>query len=136
MYGGDRRLGAAARARGVSAAGKTWRHYGGRDKQERAEAGVWVIAENQRPACQVPKNRRTMNRGRYVLPGFRGPITVWSAVMAWSTQSLSRASWIRTLTLPQFGNNAAGGRTVYPANYWAALIEPARRSEFRVRSER
>lgn len=98
-----------------------------------AEAGVWVIAETDDLPTKFRKIVVTNDRGRFLLPELpkAASYKVWvrgygladsKPVMAKPGEDLKLAA-----ILPKTPQEAA---QVYPASYWASLIEPPKAREF------
>jgi hypothetical protein len=96
------------------------------------EAGVWVIAETDDLQTKFRKIVVTDDRGRYVVPELpEANYDVW--VRGYGLADSVRVSGRPGQELPL---QAVVARTpqeaakVYPANYWASLLQPPARSEF------
>jgi hypothetical protein len=96
------------------------------------EAGVWVIAETNDLATPITKIVVTNDQGRYVLPQLpKANYQIWARgyglldsepVDGVPGQSVD----VRVANAP----NAQAAAKIYPANYWASLIDIPSKSEF------
>ena len=97
------------------------------------EAGVWVIAETDDLQTKFRKIVVTSDRGRYLLPELPKGATynVWvrGYGLADSKPVTARPDQDLNLTAV-LARDARQAAQVYPASYWASLIEPPRRGEF------
>ncbi|HBQ41084.1 MAG TPA: hypothetical protein DD808_11010 [Halieaceae bacterium] len=90
------------------------------------EAGVWVIAETG----DLPTNYRkivvTNDEGRFVLPEMPGgDYQVWVRGYGLADSSKTAAQVGDQLELKvRTAKNAAEAASIYPANYWLALMDP------------
>jgi hypothetical protein len=97
------------------------------------EAGVWVIAETDDLATKFRKIVVTNDQGRFLLPDLPKSATyrVWvrGYGLADSKPAMAKPDQDLRLTavLPKTPQEAA---QVYPASYWASLIEPPKAGEF------
>jgi hypothetical protein len=97
------------------------------------EAGVWVIAETDETPTKLRKIVVTDDRGRYLLPelpkgvGFRVWVRGYGLVDSKPVAAKPDSEVNLTAVPAKTPQEAA---QVYPAIYWASMIEPPRPSEF------
>ena len=96
------------------------------------EAGVWVIAETRDQPTPLRKIVVTDDRGRYVVPDMpKGNYTVWVRGYGLVDSPRTQGTPGRILNLTAvIAPDAKAAAQYYPANYWASLIEPPKKSEF------
>jgi hypothetical protein len=97
------------------------------------EAGVWVIAESDDLPTKFRKIVVTDDQGRYLLPelpkgaGFKVWVRGYGLVDSKPVTAKTDQDLNLTAVIAKTPQEAAA---IYPANYWASLIEPPKASEF------
>src|ERR1700676_2438034 len=97
------------------------------------EAGVWVIAETDDTPTHFRKIVVTGDQGKFLVPDLPKEATfkVWVRGYGLADSKPVMARPDRDLKLAaQLPKDAREAAQVYPASYWASLIEPPKASEF------
>ncbi len=96
------------------------------------EAGVWVVAETRDLATQYIKIAVTDDQGRYVVPDLpKAKYQVWVRGYGLvDSKPIETAPGQLVNLAATLAPNAQAAAEVYPAQYWYALIEPPKESEF------
>ncbi len=96
------------------------------------EAGVWVIAETDDLETPFKKIVVTNDEGRYLLPELpKANYKVWVRGYGLVDSKPVTASPGKRLNLEAvIAPTPQAAAAIYPANYWASLIEPPRANEF------
>src|SRR5713101_3770905 len=95
------------------------------------EAGVWVIAETDLQT-KFRKMVVTNDQGRFLLPELpKASYVVWVRGYGLVDSKQVKATLGQNLRLTvEVAKVPQVAASVYPANYWASLIEPPKASEF------
>ena len=97
------------------------------------EAGVWVIAETDDTPTHFRKIVVTDDRGRYLLPELPKAATyhVWVRGYGLVDSKAVPGKIDETLNLTAvLAKTPQEAAEIYPASYWASLLEPPRKTEF------
>jgi hypothetical protein len=96
------------------------------------EAGVWVIAETTDLPTRYIKEVVTDDHGRYLIPALpRATYTLWARGYGLVDSPKIRARPGKQIDLkPSVAPNPAAAARYYPANYWYALLNVPKESEF------
>src|SRR4051812_29654278 len=97
------------------------------------EAGVWVIAETDDTPTHFRKIVVTDDRGRYLLPEMPRAATykVWVRGYGLVDSKAVPGKVEETLNLTAvLAKTPQEAAEIYPASYWASLLEPPKKSEF------
>lgn len=97
-----------------------------------SEAGVWVIAETTDLPTRYIKEVVTDDQGRYLIPALpQATYAVWARGYGLVDSPKVRTRPGRQIDLkPTVAPNAAAAAQYYPANYWYALLNVPKESEF------
>ncbi len=97
-----------------------------------SEAGVWIIAETTDLPTRYIKEVVSDDRGRYLIPALpRATYTVWARGYGLVDSPKVQTRPGRQIDLkPSVAPNPAAAAQYYPANYWYALLNAPKESEF------
>jgi hypothetical protein len=116
----------------VAAAGNTGVISGVVTSAKGPEAGVWVIAETDDLSTKFRKIVVTNDQGRYLLPDLpSATYRIWVRGYGLADSKPVAGKPDQTLNLRAVvAKTPQEAAQIYPASYWASLIEPPRPSDF------
>ncbi|MBY0509035.1 MAG: carboxypeptidase-like regulatory domain-containing protein [Rhodospirillaceae bacterium] len=96
------------------------------------EAGVWVVAETKDVGTQYIKIAITDDQGRYVIPDLpKAKYKVWVRGYGLSDSKAVDSETGKQINITAtLAPSPQAAAQIYPAQYWYALIEPPKASEF------